>query len=340
MNSGTRACRSHVSTAILGAWLFLPLALGGCAWDTPQTSLVPRSDLTRAIMGLYGLITWATIVIGTVVLTLIAWILLRFRAKPGAPMPKQVRGHSLLEIAWTIAPALVLLIIAVPTIQVVFRTQAPASAQALEVDVIAKQWWWEFRYPQLGVVTANEIHLPVGRPIALKLVGWDVIHSFWVPQVTAKRDVIPGRLNWITFTADTPGTYWGQCAEYCGTSHANMMLRMMVDPPEVFDAWVKAQLAPPPESTGLAAEGKALYAARACVGCHTIQGVSAGVVGPDLTHFGSRTTFAGALHPVHPDLLAAWLVNPQAVKPGAKMPALGLSAEQARAIAAYLDSLK
>jgi cytochrome c oxidase subunit 2 len=340
VNFGARAGRSHVGTAILSAWWLWPLVLAGCAWDTPQTTLVPRSDLTRAIMGLYGLITWATIVICTVVLTLIAWILLRFRAKPDAPMPKQVRGHSLLEIAWTIAPALVLLIIAVPTIQVVFRTQAPASAQALEVDVIAKQWWWEFRYPQFGVVTANEIHLPAGRPIALKLVGWDVIHSFWVPQVTAKRDVIPGRLNWITFTADTPGTYWGQCAEYCGTSHANMMLRMMVDPPEVFDAWVKAQLAPPPESTGLAAEGKALYSARACVGCHTIQGVSTGLVGPDLTHFGSRTTFAGALHPVHPDLLAAWLVNPQAVKPGAKMPALGLTAEQARAIAAYLGSLK
>jgi cytochrome c oxidase subunit 2 len=328
-------------TAIYGALLLVPLALlHGCAWDTPQTSLVPRSDLTRAIHGVYGLITWATIVIGTLVLTLVAWILLRFRERPGAPTPRQVRGHSLLEIAWTVAPALVLLVIAVPTIQVVFRTQAPASPQALEIDVVAKQWWWEFRYPQLGVVTANEIHLPAGRPIAIKLVGWDVIHSFWVPQVTAKRDVIPGRLNHITFTADTPGTYWGQCAEYCGTSHANMMLRMMVDTPEGFEAWVKAQLAPPVEPTGLAAEGKTLYAARACVGCHTIQGVSAGGLGPDLTHFGSRTTFAAALYPSHPDMLAAWLVNPQALKPGAKMPALGLTPEQARAIAAFLASLK
>jgi cytochrome c oxidase subunit 2 len=320
--------------------LLTALALHGCAWDTPQTSLVPRSDLTRAIHGLYGLITWATLVIAGLVLTLITWILVRFRARPGAPVPPQVRGHSLLEIAWTVAPALVLLVIAVPTIQVVFRTQAPASPHALEIEVIAKQWWWEFRYPQLGVVTANEIHLPAGRPVALKLVGWDVIHSFWVPQVTAKRDVTPGRLNWITFTADTPGTYWGQCAEYCGTSHANMMLRMMVDTPVAFDAWVAAQLAPPPESTGLAAEGKAQYAARACVGCHTVRGVSAGVLGPDLTHFGSRTTFASGLYPSDPELLAAWLLNPAALKPGAKMPALGLTPEQARAIAAYLASLK
>ena len=316
------------------------LLLGGCAWDTPQTSLVPRSDLTRAIQGLYGIITWAAVVIGVVVLGLISWILLRFRHRPGAPLPRQIRGHAVLEIAWTIAPALVLLIIAVPTIQVVFRTQAPASPHALEIDVIGKQWWWEFRYPALGVITANELHVPVGRPVAIKLVGWDVIHSFWVPQIAAKRDVIPGRVNRITFTADTPGTYWGQCAEFCGTSHANMMLRVMVDTPEDFDRWVKAQLAPPVEPAGPAADGKALYAASACVGCHTIQGVSAGVLGPDLTHFGSRTTLAAGMFPSGPETLAAWLKDPQAVKPGAKMPNLGLTGEQARALAAYLLSLK
>jgi len=318
----------------------LLLILGGCAWDTPQTSLVPRSDLTRAIQGVYGIIAWVALVIGVLVLGLIAWILVRFRQQPGTPMPRQVRGHSTLEIAWTVAPAVVLLIIAVPTIQVIFRTQAPASPNALEIEVVGKQWWWEYRYPSLGVVTANELHVPAGRPVALKLVGWDVIHSFWVPQVAAKRDVIPGRLNHIVFTADTPGTYWGQCAEFCGTAHANMMLRVMVDAPENFDRWVKAQLAPPPEPSGLAAEGKALYAASACVGCHTIQGLSAGTLGPNLSHFGSRTTLAAGMLPIGPEALAAWLIDPQAVKPGAKMPKLGLSAEQARAVAAYLLTLK
>jgi cytochrome c oxidase subunit 2 len=331
----------HLARRVLrGVLAIVLLVLGGCAWDAPQTSLVPRSDLTREIQGLYGLITWAAVIIGVLVLGLITWILLRYRQRPGAPMPRQVRGHATLELAWTIAPALVLLIIAVPTIQVIFRTQAPASPQALEIDVIGKQWWWEYRYPSLGVVTANELHVPAGRPVVVKLVGWDVIHSFWVPQIAAKRDVIPGRLNRITFTADTPGTYWGQCAEYCGTSHANMMLRVMVDTPEHFDRWVQAQLAPPAEPAGLAAEGQALYTTRACVGCHTIRGVSAGVLGPDLTHFGSRTTLAAGLFPNGPQTLAAWLKDPQAVKPGAKMPNLGLTDEQARALAAYLLSLK
>jgi cytochrome c oxidase subunit 2 len=301
---------------------------------------VPRSDLTRAIHGLYAIITWASVVIGVLVLGLIGWILLRYRERPGAPMPRQTRGHSMLEIAWTIAPALVLLVIAVPTIQVIFRTQAPASPGALRIDVIGKQWWWEYRYPDLGVVTANELHVPAGRAVALRLVGWDVIHSFWVPQIAAKRDVVPGRLNAISFTADTPGTYWGQCAEYCGTSHANMMLRLMVDTPEDFERWVKNQLAPPVEPTGLAAEGKVLYAASACVGCHTIAGLSTGVLGPDLTHFGSRDTLGAGLIPIGPEALAAWIKDPQKVKPGAKMPALGLTDAQARAVAAYLLSLK
>jgi cytochrome c oxidase subunit 2 len=322
--------------AILG----LALVLGGCAWDTPQTSLVPRSDLTRAIQGVYGVIAWVSLVIGVLVLGLIAWILLRFRERPGAALPEQVRGHSLLEIAWTVAPALVLLVIAVPTIQVVFRTQAPASPGALAIEVVGKQWWWEFRYPSLGVVTANELHVPAGRPVALTLVGWDVIHSLWVPQVAAKRDVTPGRLNRITFTADTPGTYWGQCAEFCGTAHADMTLRVMVDSPEAFDRWVQAQLAPPGEPTGLAAEGKALYVASACVGCHTIRGVSAGTLGPDLTHFGSRTTLGAGIAPNDLEALAVWIRNPEALKPGVKMPKLGLTPSQARALAAYLLSLK
>jgi cytochrome c oxidase subunit 2 len=322
---------------ILGA---LVLAAGGCAWDTPQTSLVPRSDLTRAIQGLYGIITAATVLIGVVVLALIAWILLRYRQRGEAALPRPVRGHAMLEIAWTIAPALVLLVIAVPTIQVVFRTQAPAGPRALAIEVVGKQWWWDYRYPGLGVVTANELHVPAGRPVVLMLVGWDVIHSFWVPQIAAKRDVIPGRRDRIAFTADTPGIYRGQCAEFCGTSHANMLLRVMVDTPEDFERWVQAQLAPPAEPTGAAADGKAIYTAHACVGCHTIRGVSAGLLGPDLTHFGSRTTLAAGLLPNEPQTLAAWLRDPQAVKPGAKMPALGLSDEQARALAAYLLSLK
>jgi len=315
---------------------------GGCAFDGPMSTLVAHSDLNRSILSVYSIITWACAVIAVVVSVALAVILLRFRERPGADgLPRQIRGHTALELAWTIAPALVLLIIAIPTIQVVFRTQgAAAPPNALEVTVRGWQWWWEFRYPGLDVVTANELHLPVGRPVVFTLDGPDVIHSFWVPQLGGKRDVTPGRLNQITLTPERAGEYWGQCAEFCGASHANMGLRVIVEEPAAFDRWVAAQAAPPAEPEGAAAEGKAIYTRSACVGCHTIRGVSAGVLGPDLTHFGSRTLFGAGLWPTDPEHLVPWLKDPPALKPGAKMPNLGLTDAEAGALAAYLMSLE
>jgi cytochrome c oxidase subunit 2 len=306
-----------------------------------MSTVTPRSDFARAILDVYAIITWTSVVIGLVVFVVLGWVLARYRERPGAPLPPQTRGHSLLEIAWTIAPALVLLLIAIPTIRVIFRTQTAVDPPgALTVVVRGQQWWWEFRYPTLGVVTANELHAPAGRPLVLKLEGGDVIHSFWVPKLGGKRDVIPGRLNQITLRPDTPGEYWGQCAEFCGASHANMAMRVIVDTPEAFERWVVAQQAPAGEPTGAAADGKALYARSACVGCHTIRGVSAGTLGPDLTHFGSRTMLGAGMWPNTVDNVAAWLKDPPALKPGVKMPALGLTDEQARAIATYLTGLK
>ena len=318
----------------------LAATLGGCAWDGPMSTVVARSDFARDILEVYGIVTWATVVIALVVFVALGWILLRFREKPGAPLPAQTHGHTLLEIAWTVAPALALLVIAIPTIQVIFRTQAAPTAQALDVTVRGRQWWWEFRYPSLGVVTANELHLPAGRPVALSLEGPDVIHSFWVPQLGGKRDVIHGRVNRLTLVPERPGEYWGQCAEFCGASHANMGLRVFVDTPEEFARWLAAQRATPAEPAGLAAEGKAIYARSACVGCHTVRGVSAGVLGPDLTTFGSRTTLGAGLRPNTLDNLTAWIRDPAAIKPGVKMPALGLGEAEARAVAAYLAGLK
>ncbi|OGK91194.1 MAG: cytochrome c oxidase subunit II [Candidatus Rokubacteria bacterium RBG_16_73_20] len=318
----------------------LAATLGGCAWDGPMSTVVARSDFARDILEVYGIVTWATVVIALVVFVALGWILLRFREKPGAPLPAQTHGHTLLEIAWTVAPALALLVIAIPTIQVIFRTQAAPAAQALDVTVRGRQWWWEFRYPSLGVVTANELHLPAGRPVALSLEGPDVIHSFWVPQLGGKRDVIPGRVNRLTLVPERPGEYWGQCAEFCGASHANMGLRVFVDTPDEFARWLAAQRATPAQPTGLAAEGKAIYALSACVGCHTVRGVSAGVLGPDLTTFGSRTTLGAGLRPNTLDNLTAWIRDPAAIKPGVKMPALGLGEAEARAVAAYLAGLK
>ncbi len=326
-------------------WRSLPLAVGvlagGCGWDTPQTTLVPRSDFAREILGVYRILGWAIAGIALVVFTVLLCVIFGVRRRASQVLPAQTRGHAGLEIAWTIAPALVLLVIAVPTIRVIFRTQGDPPPGALKVLVRARQWWWEFRYLELGIVTANELHVPAGRPVLLDLESIDVIHSFWIPQLGGKRDAIPGRLNRISFTADTPGVYPGQCAEFCGTSHANMRKRVIVDTPEDFERWVAAQRAPAAEpSEGLAAEGKTMYMQSACVGCHTIAGVSQGKLGPDLTHFGSRDTFAGATFPTTTENLTAWLENPPALKPGAKMPPLGLTREQARAVAEYLVGLK
>jgi cytochrome c oxidase subunit II len=330
---GTLVVRVALATLVLLA--------GGCAWGGPMSTVVPASDFARSILGVYAIITWATGLIGLTVFVALGYILVRYRARPDAPLPAQIRGHTFLELAWTIVPALVLLVIAIPTIQIIFRTQSQAAPPGgLAVQVRGWQWWWEFRYPDLDVVTANELHLPVGRTIVIHLEGPDVIHSFWVPHLGGKRDVVPGRHNRIVLTPDRPGEHWGQCAEFCGASHANMGMRVIVQPAAEFDAWVARQKAAPAEPSGLAAEGKAIFAKSACVGCHTIDGVSAGMLGPNLTHFGGRTMLAAGMWPNTPDNVAAWVREPQRLKPGAKMPELGLTDAQANAVAAYLTGLK
>jgi cytochrome c oxidase subunit 2 len=207
------------------------LLLGGCAWDAPMTTAVGHSDLAREILSVYRVLLWASLGIAAVVFAALGWILERFRERPGAPLPRQTRGHTLLEIAWTVAPALVLLVIAIPTIQVIFTTQGAARPDALQIVVVGRQWWWEFRYPTLDVVTANELHLPAGRPVVLRLEGDDVIHSFWVPRLGGKRDVIPGRRNLITLTADAPGEHWGQCAEFSRRKSPSGSIRCEPRPP-------------------------------------------------------------------------------------------------------------
>jgi cytochrome c oxidase subunit 2 len=218
-------------------------------------------------------------------------------------------------------------------------------ADAVRIELTAHQFWWHARYddaePSRTFTTANELHVPVGRPVVLTLRAADVIHSFWVPSLHGKKDLIPGRESTLAFRADRAGVYRGQCAEFCGTSHANMLLRLVVDPTDEFERWVASERAPalqPP--AGLAADGAAVFAASACVGCHTVRGVSSGVVGPDLTHFGGRATVGAGVLPNTVDNVTAWIVDPPRIKPGAKMPPLGLTEAQARSIAVYLLSLK
>ena len=306
-----------------------------------MSTLIARSDLAHEVLSVYGLITWISIGIATVVFSVLLFVLIRFRERPGAPLPPQTHGRAWLEIAWTVGPAIVLLVIAVPTLQVIFRTQSTAKApEALAVTVRGYQWWWEFEYPALGVVTANELHVPAGRRVTFALEGPDVIHSFWVPKFGGKRDVVPGRANSIYLTPDAPGEFWGQCAEFCGVSHANMGLRVVVHAPAEFDRWISAQRAPAVEATADTTPGQTLFAASACVGCHTVRGVSAGRLGPDLTHFGSRRTLGSGMLPNTPENVAAWVRNAPLIKPGVKMPPFAFTDEQAQALASFLVSLK
>ncbi|MBI1798880.1 MAG: cytochrome c oxidase subunit II [Candidatus Eisenbacteria bacterium] len=336
----------HWAALLLALVPLVALAAGCTLHDYPQSSLNPQSDYAWSIQHLLEQLTFWVVVIFAFVQLLILYVVIRFRARPGAPMPKPVHGNTALEIAWTIAPAIILALVAVPTVMAIFKTQSKPAAGALQVKVIGHQWWWEFQYPELGVTTAGELHIPVHRPIAFDLETADVIHSFWFPAMGGKRDLIPSRTNHMGFTADSIGTFPGQCAELCGLSHANMRMKLMVETPADFETWVSGQKAPPaePDSTSLAGHGKLEFANGVCITCHTIDGVSAGILGPNLTHFASRRTFAGSLFESNPHNLGRWLTAPQDQKPGVIMnwKTLGvtLAPEQVNALIAYLQSLK
>jgi cytochrome c oxidase subunit II len=313
----------------------------GWEWDTKMSTVMPKSDFGRLTHDIFMLISWWTL--GIFILTEggLLYACWRFRDRPGASIPKQVHGHTVLEVGWTVAFAAILVIIAVPTVRAIFKTQEAPAATDLKVDVVGHQWWWEFRYPGQQVVTANEAHIPVGQTVAFNLHGPDVIHSFWVPQLGGKRDVVPGRVNRITLTPEVPGDYIGQCAEYCGISHANMRFRVVVHPKGEWEKWVAAQQAAPVEPKDeLAQKGKEIFSQSACMGCHTISGLSAGILGPNLTHFGSRKTLGSATTLNTPENLVKWIEDPAHLKPGVLMPNLGMRDEQSKALAAYLLSLK
>ncbi|HEY3215654.1 MAG TPA: cytochrome c oxidase subunit II [Candidatus Eisenbacteria bacterium] len=321
----------------------LPLLALGCTLNQfPQSTLHPRADYAWDIQRLLeSLVFWVVVIFVLVEGALIVAVI-RYRNRPGLAEPRMIHGHTGLEIGWTIAPAVVLAFIAVPTVMTIFKTQSQAPAGALEVRVIGHQWWWEFRYPEYGVTTASELHVPVGRPVSVSLETADVIHSFWFPAMGGKRDVIPSHVNRMWFSADTVGTFPGQCAELCGTSHANMRMKLMVQTPQEFEAWVAEQKQPPvePDSASLAGKGKQVFLSAGCIACHTIEGVAPGTIGPNLTHVGSRTSLAGSIFPNTPEHMAKWIEDPPARKPGAIMPKLGLAPDQVTAVVAYLQSLK
>jgi len=318
------------------------LALTACSGPFPQSALAPKSDFSTDLDSLFTTIFWWAVVVFLIVETLLLVVIVRYRARVGGRLPKPVHGHTVLEIGWTLAPALILVFIAVPTMRTIFATAGTGAEGALRVEVIGHQWWWEYRYPTLGISAMNELHLPVRIPVQLDMTSADVIHSFWVPALGGKRDLTQGRTNRIAFRADSTGEFHGQCAEFCGASHANMRLRVFVQTDTAFQAWVVQQRAAPatPARGSLAERGQQVFRHSACIGCHTITGVSGAKVGPELTHVGSRTTIAGALFPNTADYLRRWIANAPSLKPGALMPPQGLAAPDLDALVAYLQSLK
>jgi cytochrome c oxidase subunit II len=334
--------------------------LAGCDTGNPQSTLNPQGPNAQLIFDLFHLaVFWPAVLVFVVVEAVLVYAIWRYRGRPGDPLPNQYHGNTTLEITWTIIPALILVVILFFT----FRTQAVLatpqdSSRAINVRVIGHQWWWEFEYPDYGFVTANELHVPVGVPINLTLESIDVIHSFWTPFLAGKQDAIPGRVNRMWMQADKEGTYHGQCAEFCGVEHALMRFLVFAESPSQFESWARDQrsipsfaVQPTPAAgagapTGaqsLVQQGGQLFANGACITCHTVRGTPAnGKVGPDLTHFGGRTSLAGNTLEKGPngEGIKRWLRNPQAVKPGNLMPNLNLSDSDIEALAAYLQSLK
>jgi len=358
--------------ASFGMMAVLALTLAACEQSHPNTTFDPHSDYGRAIDFLWDRL----LLLGTIVFVLVEfgliYIMIRYRKREGDERPLQTHGNVVVEIIWTLIPAFILLFIAVPTVRTVFKTQAKPVAGALEIEVIGHQWWWEFRYPEYGIVTANEIYLPTGRTVNFKLTSNDVIHSFWIPQLGGKRDAVTNRTNYIWLTPDStlqPSAWNGFCTEYCGTSHANMRFRVFTVKPDQFASWVAGERRPAafgsvtspaatvspasytfprnqPEFeyakphtpvpagmtftrglTGNAHRGQQIFSSTACIGCHAIVGNPAamGNIGPNLTHFGSRSTIGAGSFPNTPAYLALWIKNARLMKPGVIMPSLGLN---------------
>ncbi|HJU90898.1 MAG TPA: cytochrome c oxidase subunit II [Gemmatimonadaceae bacterium] len=401
----------------------LALTLGGCGTAGPNSTLTPTTEFGREIDRLFNILFIGGIIVFVLVEAALLYTVIRYRRREGVPAPKHVHGNTTLEIAWTLIPAVVLAFIAIPTVRSIFRTQDRAIPGALEVEVIGHQWWWEFRYPQYTrqgaggkidtLVTANELYLPVGRTANFALKSKDVLHSFWIPQLGGKRDLITNHTNYIWFTPESTAVWNGFCAEYCGTSHANMRLRAFTVTQAEFDKWVANQLsvpgAPAPATppvaqvapttgaqtptgdvartpspvpqaqlatgtvsleqlpayalpatpipanleisgvTGDVSRGEAIFRTGACIACHTVASVpiARGVLGPNLSHFGSRTTIGAGLYPNDARHLMAWIKDAPSMKPGSLMPAFGrpkipsgYTDQQIADIAAYLHSLK
>jgi cytochrome c oxidase subunit 2 len=354
-----RSTRRPARIALLTSVVLL---LSACSGE--QNALNPAGPYAQRPHDLIIYVFGIGVLVFVLVQGLILYTSFKYRRREGDDsLPEQVHGNTKLEIVWTLIPAVILAAIAVPTVQMIFEQMDEPEGEYLTVEVIGHRWWFEYYYPDYDIYTANEMAIPVGIPVRLEMTATDlarspdlgVIHSFWIPRLAGKQDLVPGHTTYLNLQADEPGRFIGQCAEYCGLSHANMRARVEAMDIADFEAWVAAQRSPAqvPAAGTLEARGRELFgdlgARQACASCHQVwegNGLRGPAQGPDLTHLMSRLEFAGAIHDLTPENLRAWLADPNSMKPmqyevnGIGMPNLNLTNDELDALTAYLLTLR
>ncbi|HKM89956.1 MAG TPA: cytochrome c oxidase subunit II [Candidatus Acidoferrales bacterium] len=334
---------------LVGGLLAAGLCYGAAADPSPiPTMFRPESTPAASIHRLSLFVLAISGIIFVCVFWLLVYSVVKFRKRSDddGSEPPQVYGSNPLELAWTVIPGLIVLVLFLATARVIHAIQdAPRPESAVEVTVIGHQFWWEFRYPGLGVVTANELHVPVSdpahpTPTFLTLLSADTDHSFWIPELNGKTDLIPNRINHMWIDPHREGVYLGQCAQYCGVQHAKMLLRVYVDSREDFERWVEQEKKPAERNDAVSA-GRRVFETTACINCHAVSGtVADGLFGPDLTHLMSRETIASGAALNTRENLRLWIHDPDAFKPGSLMPAMNLNDQDLDALVAYLESLR
>src|SRR6266850_939272 len=353
-NPRNRVDRVASEMPLIPPWIFwmatfilIPLTLS--ASNSPDTSLTtsifaPESTPAHSIMRLSVFVLAITGAIFVVVFSLIVYAIVRFRRRTedDGKEPAQVYGSNPVEMAWTVVPIIIVVVLTLTTARIIHEIQdAPKPADAVDVQVIGHQFWWEIRYPKYGIVTANEMHVPVSlkehpTPTFLDLRSADVVHSFWVPRLAGKTELVPNKVNTMWIDPERTGLYLGQCAKYCGTQHSWMLLRVYVDTPEEFARWLQQQKALA-ASEPVVAAGRRVFERNACINCHALNGtVGTGRFGPDLTHLMSRDTLGSGVAKNTPENLRAWIKAPDQFKPGALMPAMNLNDQELDQLVAYL----
>jgi cytochrome c oxidase subunit II len=307
-----------------------------------SSGIHPGSPLSQATVDLLKATFILSAVIMAIVTGLVIYCIVRFRNRREQAEPHQFHGHNGLEILWTVVPFLVLVCLMVLTVKAMNASDPPRKEKEPDIIIVGHQYWWEVRYPRSGVVTANEVHIPAGRPLLFRLESADVIHDFWVGQLGRKMDMVPDHPNFAWLASDYPAEYQGACSEFCGVQHAWMLIRVAAQSSKEFAAWERQQLKPATQPASLSAErGAKLFQQMTCVNCHAIHGVPGNAVaGPDLSHLASRKTLGAGVVENTTEGLTRWLRNPQKVKPGNLMPNMLLTEEQTADLVSYLQTLE